>query len=64
MADKVRRYTANLRNDYKLAENLDLGVQLIEVTTGSEAPGSLSAGVIRWKAPMIGISILIHLAML
>lgn len=42
MADKVRRYTANLRNNYKLAENLDLGVQLIGSLRDQKAPGSLS----------------------
>ena len=42
VADKVRRYTANLRNDYKLAENLDLGVQLIGSLRDQKAPGSLS----------------------
>ena len=42
VADKVRRYTANLRNNYKLAENLDLGVQLIGSLRDQKAPGSLS----------------------
>lgn len=42
VADKVRRYTANLRNDYKLAENLNMGVQLIGSLRDQKAPGSLS----------------------
>lgn len=42
VADNVKRYTANVRNDYKLAETLNMGVQLIGSVRDQKAPGSLS----------------------
>ncbi len=39
---KVRRYTANIRNDLKLADNLNLGLQVIGCVRDQKAPGALS----------------------
>ena len=39
---KVRRYTANIRNDLKLADNLNLGLQVIGSVRDQKAPGALS----------------------
>lgn len=42
VADRVNRYTANLRNNFKVARWLDLGFQLTGSLRQQRAPGSLS----------------------
>lgn len=42
IADQVRRYTVNLRNDYQVAKNLKLGVQVVGSVRQQKAPGTLS----------------------
>lgn len=42
IADRVDRYTANLRNNFKVARWLDLGFQLTGSLRQQKAPGSLS----------------------
>ena len=42
IADKVQRYTANFRNDFKLSDKLRTGFQLIGSLRTQRAPGSLS----------------------
>ncbi len=42
LGDKIHRYTANVRNDYQLYEDLKVGVQLIGSVRQQQAPGSLS----------------------
>ncbi len=42
VADGVNRYTANLRNDYKLSSKTNLSVQIVGSVRDQKAPGSLS----------------------
>lgn len=42
LADGVSRYTANLRNDFKIYDALKLGVQVVGSVRQQKAPGSLS----------------------
>lgn len=42
VADGVKRYTANLRNDYNLSKKVKIGVQVVGSVRQQMAPGSLS----------------------
>ena len=42
MADAVNRYTANLRNDFKVTDNFRIGVQVVGSVRQQKAPGTLS----------------------
>lgn len=42
LGNKIQRYTANLRNDYQISEDLKFGVQVIGSVRKQKAPGSLS----------------------
>ncbi len=42
VADGVKRYTANLRNDYNISKKVKLGVQVVGSVRQQKAPGSLS----------------------
>lgn len=42
VADGVKRYTANLRNDYNLSKKVKIGVQVVGSVRQQRAPGSLS----------------------
>lgn len=42
IADKVNRYTANLKNDYNINKDLRIGIQLLGSIRKQKAPGSTS----------------------
>ena len=42
IADGVNRYTANLRNDFKVTDNFRIGVQVVGSVRQQKAPGTLS----------------------